>query len=234
MTSVTSFRTSARRSAFQGRTRKASGRALRISSSGYGMRYSAPRGRAVGPGDRWWALAIGGRFGRGSRADLVHYVHNVQDPLHGRLRPMKPGVDKTSFFAERTEVVAAYLFGSAARGEVGPLADVDVAVLIDEGVAAPPGVEGRSRLVSLQIDLAGQLPALAGGRRVDVVILNTAPVHIAFPAVTEGILLQGLESRQRVLFEVDLLRRHTDYRPVLEKYGHALARRIEEGRFLGS
>jgi len=155
---------------------------------------------------------------------------------------MKPGVDKTSilaerlarFFAERTEVVAAYLFGSAARGEVGPLADVDVAVLIDEGVAAPPGVEGRSRLVSLQIDLAGQLPALAGGRRVDVVILNTAPVHIAFPAVTEGILLQGLESRQRVLFEVDLLRRHTDYRPVLEKYGHALARRIEEGRFLGS
>ena len=37
------------------------------------------------------------------------------------------------FFEDRPEVVAAYLFGSYARGHAGPSSDVDVGVLIDQG-----------------------------------------------------------------------------------------------------
>lgn len=150
------------------------------------------------------------------------------------------------FFSGRPDVAAAYLFGSATGNRFGPLSDVDVAVLVREGPEQgktdaqgtpldPAGRAGPSPIFNeIQVDLAGRLPALTGGRRVDVIILNRAPVHLAFPAVHEGVLLHGQDEPQRVLFEVDLLRRHTDYRPVISEYHAALRERIERREFLGS
>jgi uncharacterized protein len=140
------------------------------------------------------------------------------------------------FFSDRPEIAAAYLFGSAAGDRFGPLSDVDVAVLVRGGPEGPVrsgGSRSTARLGEVEVDLAGRLPALAGGRRVDVVVLNQAPVHLAFAAVHEGILLHGQADPQRVLYEVDLLRRYTDYRPVIREYQTALRKRIENGGFLG-
>ncbi len=59
-------------------------------------------------------------------------------------------------------LVAAYLFGSAARGTAGPRSDIDVAVLYS---ATPPAtIEG------LPLDLEGRLERLLG-RPVQVVDL---------------------------------------------------------------
>ncbi len=67
---------------------------------------------------------------------------------------------------ERTEsLVAAWLFGSHARGDAGPTSDVDVAVLYDE--PPPPTLDG------LAVELQGSLEA-AVRAPVDLVVLNEA------------------------------------------------------------
>lgn len=73
--------------------------------------------------------------------------------------------------AEFPEIRLAYLFGSRAGGQpVGPLSDCDVAVLSNKGSASPAF---RSRL---SLYLAKQLDA----GRVDMVLLNHAPVELAY------------------------------------------------------
>lgn len=39
------------------------------------------------------------------------------------------------YFADRSDVVAAFLFGSAARGEAGPGSDIDIEVLFTREAA---------------------------------------------------------------------------------------------------
>jgi predicted nucleotidyltransferase len=105
------------------------------------------------------------------------------------------------FFSDRPEIAAAYLFGSAAGDRIGPLSDVDIAALAREAEALADQAGSRATFGEMQIDLASRLPALAGGRRVDVVILNEAPVHIAFPAVHEGLLAGRASGESAAPFE---------------------------------
>lgn len=85
-------------------------------------------------------------------------------------------------------VLFAYLFGSAARGTRGPLADVDVAVYLTEGMDPVGGQLAAIRTVAQHL----------GTDEVDVIILNTAPTALA------GRILGG----RRVLCDRDPFRRH--------------------------
>ena len=46
----------------------------------------------------------------------------------GKMNISLPAIEQ--YFAALDEVVLAYLFGSHARGEAGPLSDIDIAVLL--------------------------------------------------------------------------------------------------------
>ena len=59
---------------------------------------------------------------------------------------------------EHSDVTAAYLYGSVARHTATPLSDVDVAVLLREGITDP----GRGELQRRFIDLLGRaVPRMA-------------------------------------------------------------------------
>jgi predicted nucleotidyltransferase len=70
-------------------------------------------------------------------------------------------------FEREPDVVAAYLFGSQARGEAGPLSDVDLAVWLDDH--PEPG-----RRVSRQLALSTRAASLLGTDEVELVVLNGA------------------------------------------------------------
>lgn len=91
-------------------------------------------------------------------------------------------------FATRDEVVFAYLFGSAARGELRPTSDVDVAVFFADGVDT----------LLTRADLVTAIGTHLGTNRVDLVVLNEAPT-----ALLGRILLD-----RRVLFDREPFRRH--------------------------
>ncbi len=76
-----------------------------------------------------------------------------------------------AYFAGKSDVVAAYLFGSAARGQADRLSDVDIAVLLDARLGAEESVER-------QLCIMGDLEDYAS-REVQVVVLNRAAPLLA-------------------------------------------------------
>jgi len=98
----------------------------------------------------------------------------------------------------RADVRLAYVFGSAARGEARVSSDVDLAVLFE------PLPEARD-LDRLAADLQ-----TGAGRRVDLVVLNTAPPLLAREILKTGRCLACRSEAERVGFEARAMARYMD------------------------
>jgi predicted nucleotidyltransferase len=134
--------------------------------------------------------------------------------------------DLTPIIRRTNGVRLAYLFGSQVEGCVGPLSDCDVAVLIDSGI------DGRR----LRADLAHALAQALGTSRVDVVLLNRAPIELACAVVAHCKVLFELDVATRVEYEARVLSLYGDFLPVLRAQraailkGDAYDRRVQRYR----
>lgn len=125
-------------------------------------------------------------------------------------------------FAEHGAILA-YLFGSQAAGEVGPLSDLDFAVLFG------PDVE-REAWSDVQIELMGELMSLFDRNDVDLVILNRATPVLAHQVAQRGTVVYEAEPGVRASFEVAALRRYVDTEPLRRIQDRALLKRVDEYR----
>ena len=107
------------------------------------------------------------------------------------------------------QVIAAYLFGSVARGTATPDSDVDVGILLSS--------EPSGTLDDLYLTLEGDLER-ALGRRVQIIVLNNAPADLVHRVLRDGRLLLDRDRAARIRFEVDMRNRYFDLMPVLENY----------------
>ncbi len=121
------------------------------------------------------------------------------------------------FAAEPVEV--AYLFGSRARGDSGPLSDVDIAVLL----AGQPTAEECARQ---QLALLDKVTAHLRRDDVDVVILNRAPLLLQHRVIRDGKVLFCRDELRRVRYETRALMAYMDFRYYQERYFDALQERI--------
>jgi predicted nucleotidyltransferase len=103
-------------------------------------------------------------------------------------------------------VLAAYLFGSVARGATGPLSDLDVAVLLCD--PADDDVVGR---------LSDALCRRLGTDRVDVISLRRSPVPLCYRVVREGILVFCRDPAARERFTVETVLQYLDFRPLRDR-----------------
>ncbi len=110
-----------------------------------------------------------------------------------------------SLLAAFPELRLAYLFGSQVEGQTGPLSDYDFGVLIDD-IQAAPAVRAR---------LAHELGRILGTCDVDVVILNRAPIELAYAIIAQGKLVYERDRATRVEYEAGVLSLYGDYLPVL-------------------
>lgn len=106
-------------------------------------------------------------------------------------------------------LVAAYLFGSVARGTDRPSSDVDVAILLQ----TPPSGELDGVRFSLEGDLERAL-----GRPCQIVLLNDAPVDLVHRVLRDGKLLVDRDRSARIAFEVRARNEYFDLLPVLRLY----------------
>ena len=113
--------------------------------------------------------------------------------------------------AARTDVVAAYLFGSVARGEARPDSDVDVGVVLAAG--APRELPAFGALGDLHADLEE-----ASDREVDLVVLNDAPVDLVHRVLRDGVLLYESDANRRIAFEARARSEYFDMQPILALY----------------
>ena len=107
------------------------------------------------------------------------------------------------------ECVAAWLFGSQARGDARAQSDVDVAVLF-----------GRPRPVTLDAlptRLHGKLEQAVGGE-VDLVVLDGADPDLVHRVLRDGVLLAERDRSRRIAFEVRMRNLWFDLEPVRRAY----------------
>ena len=107
------------------------------------------------------------------------------------------------------EVLAAYLYGSRARGTARPDSDVDVAILL----TAPPAptLQGVARDLEGSLERALRLP-------VQVVVLNTASPDLAHRVLRDGAILLDRDRPARLRFEVQSRNEYFDMEPIRRLY----------------
>jgi predicted nucleotidyltransferase len=114
------------------------------------------------------------------------------------------------FFAERAQdIVVAYVFGSVARGESGPMSDVDVGILF----TAPPSPTLSGPVLTIEGELEKRLR-----RTVQVVALNNAPVDLVHRVLRDGEIVYEADRSARIRFEVAARNVYFDLLPVLRRY----------------
>jgi len=89
--------------------------------------------------------------------------HNIQE----RFGPL------VDFFMEESNIIFAYLFGGLAKGQFGPLSDIDLALYL------------KNEKKMDYLDTFGKISEILGTGEIDLVILNKAPLSLA------GRVLQG-------------------------------------------
>ena len=112
-----------------------------------------------------------------------------------------------SVFKDFNDVRLVYLFGSQVSGNIGPVSDYDFAVLLAE---LEPPLEYKYRL-------ACQLSNLLNTDKIDLVLLNYAPVELKYNIISTGELLYKRDNFCKVEFEANTLSQYFDYLPILRK-----------------
>lgn len=108
-------------------------------------------------------------------------------------------------FVKDSGVIAAYLFGSATNKFFGSHSDIDLAILLREPseYRKPLALSARASLV-LRSD------------RIDILILNRAPVFLRFRVLQEGTLLMCQDEMMLADFVESTLRDHFDFKHHLD------------------
>lgn len=116
----------------------------------------------------------------------------------GRVRP--PGL------------VAAWLFGSHARGAAHRESDIDVGVVLDRD-----RFPDRRARFDEAVRLASDLIAATHHNEVQVVVLTDVSPELAAAAVTDGVRVYGSDGEEESRTVAQILSRHADLRPWLER-----------------
>ena len=118
-------------------------------------------------------------------------------------------VDLSSVFPGSAPVLAAWVFGSVARGEAREDSDLDVAVALRDPSA---GVVSHRRAL---LDLTARLEA-ASGRRVDLAIVSARDPILAHRVFSEGVCVYDANPAARHALEADLIAGFLDWAPSYE------------------
>lgn len=118
------------------------------------------------------------------------------------------------------QVIAAYLFGSHASGRPTPLSDIDVGILMADGLTDMESFQ-------IEMNLQGELEKIFKTNNIDLVVLNKAPLPIQFNATCGKLLFAG-EDDKRTDFEEYVRKYYIDCLPIYREYREEFFKRLRE------
>lgn len=117
-------------------------------------------------------------------------------------------------------VVFAYVFGSYAKGTVGPLSDIDIAVYFRHGLS-------KDKRSSLRYDIKGDIEAaLKAPDKVDVIPLNDAQPLLEREVVYEGKIIYNKDDDVRAHYEAGAIGRWLDWKWYDDQFNTAIEKRL--------
>lgn len=116
-----------------------------------------------------------------------------------------------NIFRAYPEIKLAYIFGSRANGQEGPLSDYDFAVYFD--------LKDKIRMSDIRFKLLDQLGRELKTDKIDLVILNmTESPELKYNIIKDGIIIYEVEP-YKLLFEPRVLNEYFDFKMILERHG---------------
>ena len=132
----------------------------------------------------------------------------------------------TAYLRSQSEIVAAYLFGTVASGKAHKFSDVDVALLLADGVKW----ERRWEII---LEAMGKAET-AFRRRADMVVINEVSLFFAFQILKNGRVVFERDKAARCRFEMRARSEYYDYQPYLKYQQTEFLRRLkQEGLLYG-
>ena len=116
----------------------------------------------------------------------------------------------------------AYLFGSAATGQMTPFSDVDIALVVNEDHTFK-----HSRL-QFELEIEDELAARCELNQIDVRVINAAPLLLRGKVVTHGRLLFARSVDMRLDFETRTRMEYFDFLPAAEFYRTAFFENLRQ------
>jgi predicted nucleotidyltransferase len=114
--------------------------------------------------------------------------------------------------APRGHLLVVYVFGSFARNQERPKSDIDLAFLVDQASYRKDTFEAT---VPVHM-IAGKM-GMKLDRVVDVTILNSASLEMAYEIITTGHLLFESDVELRLQYEIKIKGMYFDFQPFLSE-----------------
>jgi hypothetical protein len=172
---------------------------------------------------------------RNRRTEKAPQPKLLQRGLHDRVQLVmimasaeKIGKKLGPYFAQRKEILLAYLFGSLAQNRANRLSDIDIALLVDEknyerlNTEQPYGYKA-----TVIADLMGLLQT----NEIDLTLLHEAPPLLTNEVISEGSLLFCRDEDVRINFEVTAKHKYIDTKPLRRIKRQYLYDRIDRDEF---
>jgi len=118
----------------------------------------------------------------------------MNEPLTERL------IQVEDYLEAREDIAFAYLFGSLARNSASHLSDVDIAVYLLE-----------EDFTDKRFEILGDLIYILRTDRLDLVILNTAPLSLKMRIIQARWILADNSPHVRHMFESAVMRSYFDF-----------------------
>ncbi len=126
---------------------------------------------------------------------------------------------------KENQVVLAYLFGSAARGKMTPLSDIDFAVVFSDKVK-------EKDYFKKELHLAYKIGNVFKIKRVDIVNLKTAKSPLLkHNAVFKGNLICGKDRKLQFQLENGIMKEYEDTEHLRAVQDYYLHKHIKQGTF---
>ncbi len=125
------------------------------------------------------------------------------------------------FLSKQEHVKLAYLFGSVAEGNAGKLSDVDLAVFLDVSLS-------KKEQFNLQLKLMSELTGILKTDRIDLVIMNDAPLTLNYEIIKSNYPLLVRDEEQKIDFEHMILSQYLDRRYYDKRWSAEFLKRVAE------
>jgi predicted nucleotidyltransferase len=126
-----------------------------------------------------------------------------------------------NIFRNYPEIEIAYLFGSRARGNYSPISDYDFAVQLKNNVKP-------RNYIDIKLILIKELCRALKTDRVDVVILNEAPLLLKHRIIKDKRLLFCRSQLKRIRLESQILINYLDFKEYEVAFSKGVFKRILE------
>jgi predicted nucleotidyltransferase len=133
------------------------------------------------------------------------------------------GQDKriTDYLNKQERVKLAYLFGSVAEGREGKLSDVDMGVLLDESL-------NKKEKFNLQLKLISELTSILKTDRIDLIVMNNAPISLNYEIIKANHPLLVRNEGQKIDCEHRILSRYLDRRYYDKRWAAEFLKKVAE------